>query len=231
MMGDRSGRLFEIIQILRGARGPIRAREIAQSLEVAQRTVYRDIVTLQARGVPIEGAAGVGYVMRAGYNLPPLMFAAEEIEAVVVGLSLLGRTGDAALQAAAVRALRKVEDALPRSGDHAPEEASLFVSQWNAIPRAEIEPGLLRAAIRQERKLQIRYQDVKAQESKRVIWPIALVYYIDNLVLAAWCELREDFRHFRIDRIRSCLTTDACFKGEGAVLRAEWRSKYPVPLT
>src|ERR1700753_1548051 len=132
-MADRSGRLFELIQLLRGAKTPISARALAEKLEVATRTIYRDVVTLQATGVPIEGEAGVGYIMLPGYSLPPLMFTDDEIEAVVVGLSLLGRTGDVDLKAAAGRALGKVENVLPGGDERAIVETSLLVSQCTAI--------------------------------------------------------------------------------------------------
>jgi predicted DNA-binding transcriptional regulator YafY len=226
-MPDRSGRLFEIIQILRAARAPISARVIAETLEVTKRTIYRDVVTLQARGVPIEGAAGVGYIMRPGYNLPPLMFTEDEIEAVTVGLSLLGRTGDFELKAAAVRALGKIEEVLP-GGERSLEKTPLLVSQWTAIPSANVDYRLIREAIRKKQKLQLRYKDIETRESLRTVKPLALVYYIDAVVLASWCELREDFRHFRIDRITNCLPLDNFFQRESARLLSQWRERCQV---
>lgn len=224
-MTDRSNRLFEIIQILRSASAPVPARALADLLEVAKRTIYRDIVTLQATGVPIDGAAGVGYIMRAGYNLPPLMFTADEIEAVVVGLSLLGRTGDVGLQAAATRVSRKIADVLPDRSGSLLETPPLLVSRWNAVPSSEVDYRLMRAAIREEQKLRLQYRDAEARETERTIRPFALVYYVDSVILAAWCELRDDFRHFRVDRISRCTPADGLFKGKGRRLRAEWRSR------
>lgn len=227
-MTDRSNRLFEIIQVLRAASKPMQARVLAEMLEVTKRTIYRDVVALQASGVPIEGAAGIGYVMRAGYNLPPLMFTPDEIEAISVGLSLLGRTGDAGLQAAAARVSRKIADVLPGGGDPLSGQPPLLVSHWNAVPPADVDYRLMRTAIREERKLHLHYQDAELRDSVRTVRPIALVYYVDSVIVAAWCELRQDFRHFRMDRIRACTATDASFKGEGARLRADWRAKHQL---
>lgn len=230
-MADRSSRLFDIIQTLRNARAPVAARQIAQALEVSKRTIYRDIVTLQATGVPIEGEAGLGYVMRAGYDLPPLMFTAEEIEAVVVGLSLLARTGDAGLQAAAIRVAGKISDVLPDSRDRLLEMTPLLVSGWTSVPPPGVDCNAVRKAIREEHELLIRYRDVDARETDRKVRPVALVYYVDCVILAAWCELRGDFRHFRLDRLIACTPTESFFKGDGPRLRKLWRSRQELPST
>lgn len=230
-MTDRSSRLFEIIQTLRKAKAPVAARTIAEALEVSKRTIYRDIVTLQATGVPIEGEAGMGYVMRAGYDLPPLMFTAEETEAVVVGLSLLGRTGDAGLQAAATRVAEKISDVLPEGKDHAFDMTRLLVSRWSSVPPAEVDCQVLRKAIREERELAIGYRDAEARETDRTIRPIALVYYVDSVILAAWCQLRGDFRHFRIDRLTACRLTGMLFQGQGMRLRRLWRARQELSPT
>jgi len=138
----RSSRLFEIIQLLRGASAPTTAQAIAEALEVNKRTIYRDIASLQAMRVPIEGEAGIGYVMRAGFDLPPLMFTADEIEAIVVGLSLLGRTSDTNLQTAAARIIGKLADVLPVGSDASLSGRSLQVSHWNAVPAASADYGI-----------------------------------------------------------------------------------------
>lgn len=225
---SRSSRLFEIIQILRRARAPIPARAIADALEVSIRTIYRDVVTLQAMRVPIAGEAGIGYVMQEGFDLPPLMFTAEEVEAIVVGLSLIGRTGDADLQAAASRVGRKIADVLPATADGRLEGSPLHVSHWNEVPPAVVEYRVMRQAIREERKLHLTYEDAEARSTERTVRPIALVYYVDNVLLAAWCELREDFRHFRADRISACRPTGGRFEGEGERLRAQWRARHEL---
>ncbi|MBL9046025.1 MAG: YafY family transcriptional regulator [Tabrizicola sp.] len=223
-MADRSFRLFQIIQTLRAARQAMTARALAAGLEVTVRTIYRDVATLIAAGVPIEGEAGVGYVMRAGYDLPPLMFTAEEVEAVVVGLALIGRTRDRGLLAAAETALQKVGQVLP-----VPLSEAYRVSTWSAVPAEGVEHQVIRTTIREERKLTLSYVDAQGQATRRCVLPLAVVYYIDSAVLAAWCELREDFRHFRLDRIRDCAPLATGFRGHGAGLRAVWQARYETP--
>lgn len=213
----RSDRFFEIIQLLRRADQPLTALQIAQMLEVSRRTIYRDIATLQSMRLPILGEAGLGYVMRAGYDLPPVNFDVEEAEALMVGLSLVARTGDAALWKAARRAARKLAEA-------APGRPELVTSTWGAEMPDGIDPGFLRRAIREERKLEIRYTDVEGRPSRRVVWPLALIYYVDAIVLAGWCELRGDFRHFRLDRINDCVAQGTDFAGQGAALRTRWEA-------
>jgi predicted DNA-binding transcriptional regulator YafY len=212
---SRSARLFEIIQIVRAAPNPVTAAQIAAMLEVSTRTVYRDIAALQAMRTPVEGAAGIGYVMRAGYDLPPLNFDIEEIEAITVGLSLLARTGDSALERAAIRVLAKIDAA----GD---SNRSLRVSDWGVEAGGPVDPAMIRSAIRDERKLRLLYRDRQGDGTDRVVWPIALTYFVEVLVVAAWCELRADFRHFRLDRIRAAEVMEEGFKGRGDGLRSAW---------
>eukprot|EP00752_Nemacystus_decipiens_P000434 g434.t1 len=208
----RTDRLFDLIQRLRAAREPVTAARLAEELEVSPRTVYRDVVTLQSMRVPIDGEAGVGYVMRAGYDLPPLNFSREEIEAIMVGLSLLPRTGDRGLQDAARRVLSKIDTARVADG-------SLNASGWGVRAPADDLPARLRDAIHREQALFIRYTRLDGRESARKILPLSMTYYIEVAVLGAWCALREDFRHFRIDRIQACASLPESFAGEGARLR------------
>ncbi|QFT97792.1 HTH domain protein [Roseovarius sp. THAF8] len=216
----RSTRLFDIIQILRSADAPVTAAMLAEELEVTKRTIYRDVVALQALRVPVEGAAGVGYMMRAGYDLPPLMFSAEELEALYVGMALLHRTGDPGLERAARRAGEKIATALPGGAPHVP----LRVSGWNRIPRDGVDAEALRAQIRDAVELRIVYVDLQEARTERVIRPVALTYHIDAVVLAAWCALRQGFRSFRIDRIVESVPTGEGFAGEAAALRAAWEA-------
>lgn len=204
------------------------AARIAEQLEVTPRTVYRDIAVLQARRVPIEGEAGIGYVMRAGYDLPPLMFDAEEIEALIVGLRLLGRVGDKGLVAAAARISDKLYEVLPDQRTTQVNNQPLMVSEWSEVPTHHIDVAMLRQSIREEKKLSIDYKDVNAVVTCRTLQPIAIIYYIDALVLVAWCELRMGFRHFRIDRIQHCEVLDESFAGEGERLRHGWREIHEV---
>lgn len=208
----RTDRLFEIIQILRAAKGPLSSARIADMLEVSQRTIYRDIATLQAMRTPIEGEPGIGYILRKEYDLPPLNFDERELEAIVVGLSLLGRTGDTALQEAARRVLSKID--VSRAGAD-----TLRVDDWGVPPERQGDLDQLRQAIRDERELRIRYRDGKDAETERVILPIAITYYVEVVVLSAWCTLRKDFRHFRADRMLECRPLDRFFTGKGDELR------------
>lgn len=220
---SRSTRLFEIIQILRAAPRPITADDMALKLEVSTRTIYRDIASLQAMHTPIDGEAGIGYMMRRGYDLPPLNFDQEEIEALRVGLLLLSRTGDSMLQKAAARIFEKV-DVL-----HGPADW-LQVTPWGA-PTDDAELGcisisMLREAIRDEHKLQLTYRDENNVETQRTIRPIALSYRSTCILLAGWCELRTGLRHFRTDRIYGCDKLDERFVGQAQVLRELWLTSY-----
>lgn len=222
---NRSNRLFEIIQIFRAARRPLTAVDLAEKLEVSTRTIYRDIVALQSMQVPIEGEAGIGYMMRRGYDLPPLNFDLEEVEALRVGLAMLVRTGDSALQRAAQRVHGKIE-AL-----HGPADW-LQVAPWGA-PSDNPDQGcvsiaMLRAAIRDEQKIHITYGPGDApacDQIARTVRPIALVYHVECVMVAAWCELRGAFRHFRTDRIHQCTVIDQYFIAQGATLRALWQDQ------
>ena len=217
----RSSRLFEIIQLLRRAPKPMPAHALAAVLEVDKRTVYRDVATLQAMRVPIEGEAGVGYVMRRGFDLPPLMFTPEELEAIVIGLALLDRTRDDGLRQAATGVRGKLADVVPRHVG-AVDEVPLRTSAWSGIPPSDTDCGLVRRAIREERKLRFDYRDAAARSTARTVMPLALTYWIDGIVLGAWCELRADYRHFRVDRMNSCLLNGETFIGEGQRLRRAW---------
>lgn len=221
---SRSNRLFEIIQILRGADQPVTAEHLAQRLEVSARTIYRDIAALQTMQIPIEGEAGIGYIMRGSYNLPPLNFDEEEVEALRVGLSMLARSGDSALQRAAARICEKI-DALRQPAEW------LQVAPWGAPlddpNKGCVSKAILRDAIKNERKLQLRYRDHADSETIRLVRPVALIYHLECVMLAAWCELRSGFRHFRVDRIYECNPQDATFKGQGGALLKLWRELNP----
>jgi predicted DNA-binding transcriptional regulator YafY len=223
---SRPDRLFELIQLLRGARHPLTAARLAEQLEISPRTVYRDVATLQAMRVPIAGEAGIGYVMRPGYDLPPLMFTAEETEAITVGLALLARTGDPGLQRAARGVAGKIAAVLPEPERPARHGRTSFVSTFGAPLPDELDFPQLRQAIREERKLRIAYVDKNERLTERTIWPLAVVYYIEAATIAAWCELRQDLRHFRADRIRSCAPLDERFAGHGDRLRAAWQEAW-----
>jgi predicted DNA-binding transcriptional regulator YafY len=225
----RADRLFDIIQLLRTASGPVTASALAETLEVTPRTVYRDIATLQARRVPIDGAPGLGYVLRRGFELPPLMFTSEEIEAILVGARLLRRTGDVGLQDAAARVLSKVEVILPEALRDYLAAPIAFVSSHGAPAVDDLSE--IRTAIRAERKLRIDYVDEQGQCTSRTIWPFALAYYLEATVISAWCELRDDFRHFRADRVQSIAMLDEGFPVPGRTLTADWVKRFSRDVT
>ena len=220
----KASRLFEIIQILRLARQPITAAAIAERLEVTVRSIYRDIAALQAMRVPVEGERGIGYILRPGFDLPPLMFSIEETEAVVLALALLERQGDAELKAAARRVGDKIAGAVPPPLRQTLSARALHA--WGATPRQPdgIDLAAVRRAIRDEEKLSIDYRDEYGRATERTIRPIALVYYSETANIVAWCELREAIRNFRADRVEACEAAGTHFRGEGERLRQVWIS-------
>ncbi len=221
----RSIRMFEIIQILRNASGPRTAENIANSLGISKRTAYRDIAALQAARVPIDGEVGVGYILRPGFDLPPIAFSPDEIEAITVGLALLSRTGDSGLQRAARRVFSKIDDSLP---DTSSSQDKFAVSHWNEVPVSHVDVGTIRKAIREEQTLQVTYCNVHEVSTERTILPLALIYYVDAIVVAAWCELRSDFRHFRVDRIIDLKAVTKPHGNDVEALRNEWKDLHSV---
>ncbi len=220
----KASRLFEIIQILRLARQPVTAAAIAGRLEVTVRSIYRDIAALQAMRVPVEGERGIGYILRPGFDLPPLMFSIEETEAVVLALALLERQGDAELKAAARRAGDKIAGAVPPPLRQTFSARALHA--WGTTPRQPdgIDLASVRRAIRDEEKLLIDYRDEYGRASERTIRPIALIYYSETANVVAWCELRQAIRNFRADRVEACTATGTHFRGGGDALRQLWIS-------
>ena len=218
----RSDRLFDIIQRLRTASKPTTAATLAEELEVTPRTVYRDIATLQARRVPIEGAAGVGYMLRKGFDLPPLMFTIDEVEAIAVGARLVRRLKDPKLQEAADAVLAKVTVVVPERMRQHIADTPVYVSPGMAAEAEGADLAEVRAAIRDSRKLYIAYADEQGRRTNRVIWPIAMAYYVDVTLVGAWCELRADYRNFRVERIQSSRVLDEHFDQHGGRLFREW---------
>lgn len=217
----RADRLFDVIQSLRTAKKPVTAAALAEELEVTVRTIYRDVATLQARRVPIEGAPGLGYVLRKGFDLPPLMFTIDEIEAITVGARMVRRLRDKELQQAAGRVLEKVTVVLPESLRGHMADAPVYVSSGDAI-EPTVDMAQVRAAIRDRRKMRIAYVDERGHRTRRTIWPLAMAYYVDASVLGAWCELRRDLRNFRVERIASSRALAARFQDHNSRLLARW---------
>jgi predicted DNA-binding transcriptional regulator YafY len=218
----KASRLFEIIQILRLAKGPVTAARIGERLEVTPRSIYRDIAALQAMRVPIEGGRGIGYILRPGFDLPPLMFSIEETEAIVLALALLERTGDVELKEAAKRVGGKIAAALPPPLRRTLGTGAL--QAWGAAAPSPpgIDLALLRRAIRDEQKLAIRYRDEAGRATTRTIRPAALIYYSETATIVAWCELRRGLRNFRADRVADGALIDEFFRGQGEGLRQGW---------
>jgi len=219
---SRSARLLDLLQALRRRRRPVAGAVLAEELGVSLRTLYRDIATLMAQGAAIEGSAGLGYVLRAETFLPPLMFSDAEADAVLLGLRLVAARGDADLAEAAEAASAKVEAVLP-PGLAGAAENGLLAGPVRGRETGTL--GVLRAALAAERKLRLDYADKKGRASRRVVWPVAIGFFAEAEVLAAWCELRADFRHFRLDRIAGAEALDARIPRHRRVLLAQWRAQ------
>jgi len=218
----RADRLFDIIQALRVAKAPLTAAQLAAELEVTVRTIYRDVATLQARRVPIEGAAGIGYVLRRGFDLPPLMFTTEEVDAIAVGAEHVRRLRDPALQDAAASVLAKIAAVLPPATRAEAASAPFYVSEGSAEVPVGIDLSEIRSAIRDRRKLRLTYADGEGRQTRRTVWPIALAYYVDVTLIAAWCELRGDYRHFRVDRVQRMNLLQEHYPKDDGKLLAGW---------
>ncbi len=209
----RADRLFAIIQLLR-RKPTLRARDLAETLEVSERTIYRDIRDLMASGVPIEGEAGVGYVLKAGFDLPPLMFNEAEIEALVLGARMVESWADAELAVAASDAIAKIEAVIPERLRGYMAGTALLAPSSGYMEPIPFDLGEMRRAIRSQIKVHFRYTDVLQQKSERTVRPLSLAYFGPVWLLAAWCELRDDFRTFRLDRMRDFTVTSERFRAE-----------------
>jgi predicted DNA-binding transcriptional regulator YafY len=206
---SRSARLLRLLQALRGRRHPVTAARLAEAMEVSERTIYRDVADLMAQGAPISGEAGVGYILRPGLFLPPLMLTEDEVEAVLLGLRYVDQRGDEVLKAAAADALAKIGAVLsPQAQASLATPLSMPGPSPAAFPDNASPLADLRAAIRAQTRLAIAYEDQQGRRTERVVWPIQLGFMDRARVLAAWCELRGDFRTFRTDRIVSLARLD-----------------------
>ncbi|CAN7578000.1 helix-turn-helix transcriptional regulator [Neorhizobium sp. LjRoot104] len=224
----RSERLLALLQTLRRYRQPVSGAKLAAETGVSLRTLYRDIASLQAQGAFIEGEAGLGYVLRPGFMLPPMMFSEEEIEALVLGSRWVAKTADPRLAAGAVDALAKIAAVLPPDLRQELDNSTLLVG----TPRRSegvADLALIRRAIRAEHVLELAYQDEKGALTRRNVWPFALGFFDSVRVVIAWCELRQDFRHFRTDRIASAVSTERRYPRRRPVLLKEWRQAEGIP--
>lgn len=225
----RSERLLELIQALRRHRRPVSGAVLADELGVSLRTIYRDIQTLIGQGASIEGEAGIGFVLRPGFVLPPLMFTDEELEALVLGSRFLAQRADKPLAEAARNAIAKIAAVLPDDLRDGIDGTGLLAGPGRRPPSDPIDVASIRAAIRTERKLILDYTDPKGKHTRRTVWPIALGFFDRIRMLAAWCELRQDFRHFRTDRITSLRETSQRYPRRRRALMKEWRTREGIP--
>ena len=222
---SRANRLFELIGILRARRTPITALDLAEALGISQRSIYRDIETLRGLGAPIAGEAGIGYHLNKGFFLPEFAFSSDELDALALGLGWVQQRADPALARSSESALAKI---LAARGDGSATNDGPTALAPAASLSERVDPpeaALIRDAIRRQRKVRIRYADARGAVSKRIIWPIAIVYFDDVRVLAAWCEHRSAFRHFRIDRLHEATMLDERYPGRRQALMVRWKQQ------
>lgn len=219
---DKTSRLFAIMDTLRRHRRPVTAATLAEEHGVSLRTLYRDIATLVALGAPVEGEAGVGYMLRPGFFLPPLMFTAEELEALVLGARWVEDQPDPTLSSAASNALGKIASATPDDLRLRLENTGLWPVRHTGTRRPLPLLETVRKAMREEKALQITYQDVNGQASDRIIWPVQIAYYDDRQLVAAWCTMRRGFRHFRVERMISANFSGERYGERRAALARQW---------
>lgn len=206
----RADRLFRIVQRLRRGR-VVTARQLAEELEVSERTVYRDIRDLAASGVPVVSEAGVGYLLK-GYDLPPLMFNRDEVEALVLGARIVESWTDPELGGAARSALEKIEAVLPAGRGQMVAETALYAPSYPRAHHPAIDFASLRRAIREHRRVHFSYTDAQGAATCRSVCPLALAFFGSVWTLVAWCELRGDFRSFRPDRMAELEVYDDVFR-------------------
>lgn len=222
---SRAVRLLQLLETLRGHRHPVSAYLLAARLCVSRRTVYRDVASLRTQGARIDGEAGVGYQLRPGFVLPPLMFGEEEIEALVLGARWVARQADPELAQAARQALGRISATLPPHLRLAIDTSGLLVPAPE--PPVPPEPWLpaLRLAIRTEQSIVIGYRDANGLPTQRRVWPFAMAFFQASRLLAAWCELRQDFRHFRADRVATLIATGERYPARRHALMKRWRAQ------
>lgn len=206
----RADRLFQIIQCLHHER-VVTARDLAADLEVSERTIYRDIQDLSLSGVPITGEAGVGYRLMKGFQLSPLMFNEEELAALLVGVRMVQAWTDKSLARAANQAMAKIEHVIPEHLKPELERQEIIVPDFSTVGRVSDELEVLRPAIKKLRKVYFAYTREDGQSSSRTVHPLGLFYWGKVWTLVAWCELRDGFRHFRLDRMREVIMLDDLF--------------------
>lgn len=214
-------RLFSIIQVLRAAKKPVKAKELSEKLEVSVRTIYRDIAELQMQNVPILGEAGIGYMLKGGFEMSPLMLTPEELEAALLGTQWVARSGDKSLAKSASILIDKINVVIPEHLRHVLLKSPVVIPTTTEAVADAINMSDFRTAIRDQKKIAIVYS-VGGNRSERVIWPFIIGYFETVRVVAAWCERRKAFRHFRTDRIESFEILAEIVPKPIEQLKAEW---------
>ncbi|MBB6521374.1 helix-turn-helix transcriptional regulator [Pseudoteredinibacter isoporae] len=224
---NKAERLLKLLTLLQSRRRAITAAQMADKLNVSERTIYRDIQALELSGVPISGEAGVGYMLQAGSTLAPLMFNESELEALILGVRMVQAWGDQGLADSADQALDKIRAILPDRQHylHSIAEETLIVPDLER-DQSTRHSQELRRAIKQQEKITIDYQDEKQQSSQRTIWPLGLVYWGKVWTLVSWCELRADYRSFRIDRIQGLENSGETFETSDEISLKHYLAPY-----
>lgn len=217
--------MLDLVQLLRRRRHPVRGEELARELAISLRTLYRDVASLQAQGAPIDGEPGLGYILRPGFTLPPLMFTEDEVEALMLGSHWVAENGDPRLAQAAMDVMAKVAAVSPPDRRAQFDNPSLLV-----VTRSNNLTAMapIRDAIRRERKLEIDYRDAGSAVTQRTIWPFAVGFFEEARIVVAWCELRQDYRHFRIDRIAGLTETDARYPKRRTAMLKDWQKQMGI---
>ncbi len=210
--------------MLRRHRYPVTGAALAAKLGISQRSLYRDIITLQSQGARIDGAPGLGYVLRPGFTLPPLMFSENELEALSLGAQWVVERTDAEMSASARSALAKIISVLPPNLRSEIDASTVMVAPIPG-PQAMDHDLPMRQAIRKESKMRINYRDGQDRSSQRIIWPMAFAYFEQVRMVVAWCEWRGGFRHFRVDRIQSLETLPERYPRRRQALMEAWRKQ------
>jgi predicted DNA-binding transcriptional regulator YafY len=218
----RTERLFQIIQILRSIRSPITGRELADELEISIATLYRDMAELYAQRIPIRGEAGVGYVLDDGYDMPPLMLTADELEAAALGAAWVAQEADPSLARAARDLVSKLSLAIPKELRPIVLDGSSKSIQTRARVSERFDSALLRHAIRERYRLQLIYKDRDGNKSDRIVWPLLIAYLDRTRYLVAWCEQKEDYRHFKTERVQELKVLAKKYPGRRAALLKGW---------
>jgi len=218
---SRSIRLLNLLQQLRESRYPVTAQVLAERMGISVRSIYRDIDSLRAQGVRIDASAGLGFQLKEDIVLPPMTLNENEVEAIFLALYWLKRVPDQSLQSASTSILAKLNSVLPEHRQYLLQQTTLRAfNTWLPVDKNQVEQ--VRLAIRQQVKITMHYHDEQQRSSVRTLWPFALGYFNDKIVLAAWCELRQDFRHFRMDRIQHLSLTQELYPSFKQQLFQQW---------